>query len=79
MTIRKRAAEIKPLTVNAEEAATMLGIGVTKFRSGVKEGIFPGPVPGTNRYSIKAIENYINGGDAEQEVDPYMARLRVSK
>lgn len=79
MAIRKRVVEIQPLTVNAAEAATILGIGITKFRNGVKQGIFPGTVRGTNRYSRKAIEDYINGGDAEQDVDPYMARLRVSK
>ncbi len=65
--------------VTIEDAARHVGLEVEGYRAAIRRGIFPGPIPGTKRYDLKAIDrrlDVLSGLDckaAVQELSPYEA------
>lgn len=55
------SATQKPLTITRTEASTMCGLTPSGFDVWVRKGIVPGPVAGTRRWSVAALEHALNG------------------
>lgn len=43
-----------------QEAADHCGISISCFRSWIRDGLVPGPWPGTKRYDKKALDNALD-------------------
>jgi hypothetical protein len=52
-----------PPVLTRREAAMMCRISLPTFGAWVRKTILPGPMPGTRRWSFKAIERALSGGD----------------
>lgn len=61
-----------PLTLSKTEACALLGVTAAAFDGWRRKGILPDPIPGTRRWSRKAIQRSIDRGldnDPSTEAD----------
>ena len=74
---RTRLAQlgISPRGLSAAEAAAYCGISEGSFRSRVRDGKLPRPIPHLNRWDKKALDRHIDGEPAEL-VDPLLEAIR---
>jgi hypothetical protein len=60
----------RPRCVTIEDAARYVGLTPAGYRAAAARGVFPGPIPGTNRYDIKAIDAAIDRLSGMESVPP---------
>jgi predicted DNA-binding transcriptional regulator AlpA len=52
---------LKPRVVTRPQAAAYCGVSVQTFSDWIKRGLLPGPLPGTARWDLKAIDASLDG------------------
>lgn len=67
----------KPRGFSSTEAAAYLGISAATFRSLVKKGIIPQPIPGLRRWDKKSLDAWLDGSAVSR--DPILEAIRGGK
>jgi hypothetical protein len=62
--------DLKQRCVPLAEAAAYVGLSKASYRAAVKRGVFPGPLAGTSRYDLKAIDRALDRLSGIEQVHP---------
>ncbi|MCF6200197.1 MAG: hypothetical protein L3J67_12555 [Hyphomicrobiaceae bacterium] len=63
----------EPRGINIDEAASYCGLSVSGFRAWVRRGKVPGPLPGTHRWDLRAIDmalDKLSGIEQKEQIAP---------